>query len=96
MGNSMRDPFGGRYFGIWNVEGEGEPIALFRRHDLATRELERRRALPEDDDDRLDEYAQIFPCDLIGLWWNSYEPDPSPDDPLSPEEIIAAYQGEEG
>lgn len=47
------EPVGGRFWGIWNVEGEGEPIVLFARKEDAMRDLERRRALPEEDDDRL-------------------------------------------
>lgn len=91
--SSSREPFGGRYFGIWNVEGEGEPLALFSSEAAAARELDRRRALPEDDDDRLTEYHQVFPADLIGAWWNSYESDPRADDPLTHAEIVAVQGG---
>jgi hypothetical protein len=91
-----REPFSGRYFGIVNVEGMGEPIALFMDEGDAQRELARRRALPEEDDDRLTAYYQVFPGDLVGVWWNSYDSDPRADSPLLPEEVIAVYQGEGG
>lgn len=89
---NAREPFSGKYFGIWNVEGEdGEPLALFGSREEAEREVERRRALPDDADDYLTEYHQVFPCDLVGVWWNSYEPDPRTDSPLSSEEVIASF-----
>lgn len=91
---SAREPFGGRYYGIWNVEGDGGPLMLFLREEDAKRELERLRALPEDDDDRLDQYHQVFPADLIGVWWNSYDPDPRAGSRLADDEVIRAYQGE--
>jgi hypothetical protein len=89
-----REPFGGRYFGIWNVEGEGEPVVILPGREDADRELARRRALPEDDDDHLTEYHQVFPCNFVGVWWNSYEPDPREHNPLTVPEIIAAYNGD--
>lgn len=89
--SDMREPFGGRFYGIWNVEGEGEPIALFPRKLDALAELERRRALPVDDDDHMTEFHQVFPCDMIGAWWNSYDADPRADDPLDAAEIASVH-----
>lgn len=40
--STAREPFGGRYYGVWNVEGEGEPIALFTSKEDANAELRRR------------------------------------------------------
>lgn len=94
----MRDqnePFGGRYWGIFNVEGDiPEPLMLFWRKDAADRELARRRALDPEDDDRLTEWHQVFRCDIWGAWWNSYEPDPRADSPMSVESIHALHTGE--
>jgi len=91
--NTSYEPFSSRYWGIINVEGcDPEPIALFQGQAAAARELERRKALPEDDDDHLTEYHQVFPADVLGAWWNSYDDDPP--GPLSPPKIIAAFNGE--
>ncbi len=87
-----REPFGGRWFGIWNVEGEGEPLFLCPTRDDAEHELERRRALPADHDDVLSKFHHVFPCDIAGAWWNSYDPDPRAKSPLSLDEIIAAVR----
>lgn len=40
-----REPFHGRYFGIFNVEGEGDPIALFQSREDADAYLAAGRAL---------------------------------------------------
>jgi len=85
-----REPFSGRWFGIRNVEGEGEPIALFPREREAEQELARRRALANDDDDHLTEFDHVFPCDIAGAWWNSYDPAPRP---LTIEEIVRVAEG---
>jgi hypothetical protein len=82
-----REPFGGKFFVIVNVEGDGDPTIIFRSKVGATKELQRRQSLGVDDDDRATEYHQIFPCDVAGCWWNSYDPDPRQDNPLSPIEI---------
>jgi hypothetical protein len=87
------EPFDGTYYGIWNVEGEGAPVAMFPGRADAARELDRRRALPEDDDDHLDEYHQVFPCNLVGAWWNSYDK-PKDGGRMVPEMTVAAYRGE--
>ena len=92
---SGREPFAGRFYGVFNVEGDDpSPLFVFRSRDDAALELARRQALPEEHDDRLDEYCQLFPVDLIGAWWNSYDPDPR--NGLDPSEVIAAYNGDEG
>jgi hypothetical protein len=44
----LREPFGGLWFGIFNVEGEeAEPSALYPNKEDAEKEIERRRARPE-------------------------------------------------
>jgi len=88
---NMREPCGGRYFAILNVEGEGDPIAMFMSQADADAYLTYRRALPEDHDDRLTEYHQVFPCDVVGAWWNSYDSDPRADSPLHPEEVMRVH-----
>lgn len=93
MATSSREPFGGKYYGIWNVEGDGEPKALFPSRAGAEAELARRRALPEDDW-RLGEYDQVFPCDIMGAWWNSYDPDPREELALTNEEILSVQDGD--
>jgi hypothetical protein len=94
-GQEERELFSGRYYGIWNVEGDGGPIALFCGQEDAERELARRRALPEDDDDHLTKYHHVFPADLVGVWWNSYDPDPRAESPLGSDEIIRCFRGDE-
>ncbi len=34
-----REPFGGRYYEFWNVEGDGEPIMIFFRKEDADKPL---------------------------------------------------------
>jgi len=88
-----REPFAGHFFGIFNVEGaDPEPLALFNTKALADGFLEACRKLPEDHDDHLDEHHHVFPADLVGVWWNSYDPYPRAE-PLSAEETIRAYEG---
>jgi hypothetical protein len=70
-----------------DVESDGDPVFIFRSKVVATKELQRRQALGDDEEDRMTEYHQVFPCDIAGLWWNSYEAGPRQDDPLSPVEI---------
>jgi hypothetical protein len=94
MEANAREPFGGKWYGIWNVEGDGEPLALFPTREDAELVLAERRLLPVDDDDRMTKYHQVFPCDLVGCWWNSYDPDPREHDPLTLEEIAAAHGGD--
>jgi len=89
-----REPFRARYYGILNVEGEGEPVAMFTDRDVAEAHLARRRGLPEDHDDRLTDYHQIFPVDVVGVWWNSYDADPREKNPLTADEVIGAYRGD--
>lgn len=92
---SPREPFSGRMFGIFNVEGDSpEPVAMFQSRASAEAYLKANRALPVDDEEGLGDYHQIFSCDAVGVWWNSYEPDPRADSPLMPEEVMAAYAGE--
>lgn len=79
----------GRYFGIFNVEGDGGPIAMFSDRASADGELDRRRRLDPEHDDHLGQYHQVFACDIVGLWWNSYDPDPREDSPLSFDEVVA-------
>ena len=95
MATIDRVPFGGRFFAILNVEGEGDMPVLIRSKDDANTELARRRALPEDHDDHATEYHQVFLCDVAGVIWNSYDPDPRADNPLTPEEIVAVHDGRE-
>lgn len=90
MEQAMREPFGGRWYGIFNVEGEGDPGALFQSRADAERDVERRRALP---DERLTEYHQVLPCDLAGAVWNSFDPDPRAGNPLDASEILAVHDG---
>jgi len=94
MGERYREPFGGRWYGIVNVEGEGDPSALFWRREEAEAELTRRRALPDDDDAHLTEYHQILPCDIAGAIWNSFDPDPRAGNPLDADEIAAVHRGD--
>lgn len=82
----------GCWYGILNVEGDGTPYILLPSRGDAERELERRRALPEDDDERLTEYHQVFPAHLAGAVWNSYEGDPRSRRPLDAEEILAVHR----
>jgi len=89
-----REPFGGKCYGIWDVEGDSEPVVIFTKRDKADRELERRRALPEGDEDRLDVYHHVFPCDVMGAWWNSHDPDPREDMPLTNAEILSVQDGD--
>ncbi len=94
--SAEREPFGGRYHGIFNVEGDDPaPLVIFPRKSHADAELTRRQALPDDADDYADEHHQVFPLDVIGVWWNCYDPDPRADNPLTPDEVRAAYEGED-
>lgn len=93
--DGTRDPFHGRFAAIMNVEGEGDPIALFRDPEEAARELTRRQALTDDDDGYLSKYHHVFTTDVVGVFWNSYDPDPRADSSLEPEEIMSAYAGDE-
>lgn len=89
-----REPFKGRYFGIVNVESDdGDPLVLFRRVEDARKELRRRKNLPPYEDDHATDHHQVFPMDIAGAWWNSYDPDPRADSPLDVEEIVAIHQG---
>lgn len=90
----MREPFGGKYYGIWNVEGDGEPIVLFGNREDADADLARRHALPDDHDDRATPEHQVFTCDIAGAWWNSYDPDPLGERPMTLDEIVAAQDGD--
>ena len=89
-----REPFGGKVYGIWNVEGDSEPLMLMSDRAALERELERRRALPEDDRDRLTEYHHVFPADIAGAWWNSHDPDPREESPLTLDEIVSVQGGD--
>jgi hypothetical protein len=90
----LREPFGGLWFGIFNVEGEeAEPSALFQTRDDAEKEIERRQALPDDDDDHLTEYHHALPVHLAGVVWNSFDPDPRTGNPLDADEIAAWHRG---
>lgn len=91
MSDKLREPCGGRYFVILDVEGEGDPLAMFLRRADADAYLAQRQALPDDHDDRFTEYHQVFPCDVLGAWWNSYDPDPRADNPLLHEEIMRVH-----
>ncbi len=73
------DEWTGRGYGLFNLEGEGDPIVVFFGHDgeaAAARELVRRQALPNDDEDRLDMYHGLLRCETAMLVWNSVEADP--------------------
>jgi hypothetical protein len=86
------EPFCGRYFGLVNVEGDDpSPVAMFRDNEDATRELARRQALPEEDDDHLTEYHQVLACHVAGVLWNSYEADPRIDSALTAAEIAREH-----
>lgn len=89
------EPFALRMFGIFNVEGhDPDPILILGSRASAEKELERRRALTDEDDDHLDQYHQVFRCDVIGVWWNSYDTDPREQTPLSASEVIAEFGGD--
>lgn len=86
------EPFDGQMFGIWNVEGEDpRPYMLYWSEEDARRDLDRRRALQEDDDDYLTEYHQVFPCSVAGAWWNCIDPNPRQNNPLTPIEIAEIH-----
>jgi len=89
-----REPFGGKYFGIWNVEGDGEPLALFPSRNDAEAELRRRRSLSPHNDLYATGRHHVFPCDIAGAWWNSHDPDPREDDPITLDEIVRAQDGD--
>jgi hypothetical protein len=73
------DPFAGRYYGAVNVEGESvAPSFMFGEEEEAWRELKRRQALPNEDDDWLSEDWSILTFDVEGLCWNSYDRNPRP------------------
>lgn len=88
----LEEPILGRWWGIVNVEAYHEdPIALFSRCETAHYELRRRQALPEDDEDYLDEHHHVFRADILGAWRNSHDEDPrSP--PGDAEDVIALYE----
>ena len=93
---SYREPMSGRFYGIFNVESEGDPIALFPSEGDAQREIERRRALPDDHDDYLSAYYSALQVDLVGAVWNSFDPDPRADNPLTPAEILEVHEASHG
>ncbi len=94
MGTSW-EPFAGRWFGIFNVEGDDpSPLALHPTQALADDDVARRRALPEEHDDHMTERHQVFPCDMAGVWWNSYDPMPS-GGPLTVAMVAAIHEGSE-
>lgn len=88
-----REPVRGRWYGIVNVEGERDPEALYPSKATAEREIARRRALDEGDDDHLTEYHQALPIDIAGALWNSYDPDPRQGNPLDADEIALVHRG---
>lgn len=88
-----RWPFAGRWWGIFNNEGDdGVPIALFPSEEEAESSLRKRQALDDEDDDWLPDYYGIYYCDIAGAWWNSFDPDPKV--PLEPDEIAALFAEE--
>ncbi len=90
----LREAITGRYYIIVNVECDGEePAGMFPDKVDADLYLARRQGLPEEDPEHLTEFHQVFPCDIAGAWWNSYEPDPRADNPLTPEEIVKVCNG---
>jgi hypothetical protein len=79
---------------IFWVEGDDpSPLALFRRKADAERELARRQALDVEDEDVLTMHHQVFRADVMGVWWNSYDPDPRADSTLSRAEILEYSMG---
>ncbi len=93
MKRSAREPIAGRFYGIFDVEGEGDAVAIFPSKVAAETYILACRTLPEDSDNHLTEYHQVFPVDIAGAWWNSYEADPRADNPLTPEEILEVCGG---
>ena len=94
MSEKYREPFAGRFWGLFNVESEGEPLVLFGGAEVATAELARRQALPDDHDDWLSRDWCMLPCDVAGTVWNCFDPDPRADNPLTPREILAVHDGD--
>lgn len=89
---SDEEPFGGRYWGIFSVEGDDpSPLMLIRGEVDAREELARRQALDSEHDDYLDEYHDVFRSDIVGSWWNSIDPDPRAADPLTLDEIVKVH-----
>jgi hypothetical protein len=94
MSEDFREPFGGRYYGIVNVESDDPaPRILFDSENEARRELTRRQALDDLDDDWLSEECTVQACDVAAAIWNSFDPDPRADNPLNPDEILAVHEG---
>ncbi len=91
---SQRDPFGGKYHGIWDVEGDSEPVLISPDSAWLTKELARRQGLPVEDDDHLSGYNHVFSCDIVGAWWNSHDVDPREEEPLTLAEIISVQEGD--
>ncbi len=86
------EPFSGRFLGIFNVESDDpSPIAMFSSREDADVYLAEKQALHFDCDDHLSESCQVFRVDALGVWWNSYDPDPRAGSPLSPDEIAREY-----
>lgn len=75
----FEEPIYGRFWGAVNVESDDStPLFLFAAEDAAWAEIERRKALPEEDDDQLSDHYQALPFDIEGVFWNSFDPNPRP------------------
>lgn len=74
------EPWEGKGWGIFHLDGDGDPVAIFTGrfgNENADRELARRQALDENDEDHLPHHDMgVLSCDVALLFWNSYDADP--------------------
>ncbi len=73
------DEWTGRGYGLFNFEGEGDPIAVYFGHgakEAAARGLDRRQRLDSEDEDYLGPHHEVLRCETAMLVWNSTDADP--------------------
>lgn len=69
----------GRFWGLFNVDSEGDPLVLFPSRDEAERYLNLRQAADPEGDDYLSHDWTVLRVDAVLSVLNSIDPDPFPD-----------------
>jgi hypothetical protein len=70
-------PYDGEVWGIFHLEGDSDPVALFTTEAEARLDMERRQKLDTEDDDWLSSMdVGVLRGEAAIHFWNSYDPDP--------------------